>query len=159
MRRSQQAFSAPSKQTQSSNAKDELSSTASINASSTTLIPSSELLASKPRDSTLKREQNSCYDHDNGLSHTGLSSPAYRDWAEYNALEDGRAVGHIDEDRRVMLAVGICRTSCITSLAQRALEVRCRRICSPWRRTSLARPGSSKLRSLPPFPRRRRGRN
>src|SRR6202022_3927124 len=59
MRRSQQAFSAPSKQTQSSNAKDELSSTASINASSTTLIPSPELLASKPRDSTLKREQNS----------------------------------------------------------------------------------------------------
>src|SRR6202011_2603108 len=67
MRRSQQAFSAPSKQTQSSNAKDELSSTASINASSTTLIPSPELLASKPRDSTLKREQNSCYEHDNGL--------------------------------------------------------------------------------------------
>src|ERR1700676_3338045 len=67
MRRSQQDFSAPSKQTQSSNAKDELSSTASINASSTTLIPSSELLASKPRDSTLKREQNSCYEHDNGL--------------------------------------------------------------------------------------------
>src|SRR3981189_1276166 len=70
MRRSQQAFSAPSKQTQSSNAKDELSSTASINASSTTLIPSSELLASKPRDSTLKREQNSCYEHDNGPKHT-----------------------------------------------------------------------------------------
>src|SRR5260370_29217466 len=67
MRRSQQAFSAPSKQTQSSNAKDELSSTASINALSTTLIPSSELLASKPRDCTLKREQNSCYGHDNGL--------------------------------------------------------------------------------------------
>src|ERR1700730_11474749 len=68
MRRSQQAFSVPSKQTQSSNAKDELSSTASINASSTTLIPSSKLLASKPRDCTLKREQNSCYEHDNGLS-------------------------------------------------------------------------------------------
>src|SRR5882762_9426040 len=68
MRRSQQAFSVPSKQTQSSNAKDELSSTASINASSTTLIPSSKLLASKPRDSTLKREQNSCYEHDNGLT-------------------------------------------------------------------------------------------
>src|SRR3979490_2915137 len=68
MRRSQQAFSAPSKQTQSSNAKDELSSTASINASSTTLIPSSKRLASKPRDCTLKREQNSCYEHDNGLA-------------------------------------------------------------------------------------------
>src|SRR3977135_1840230 len=72
MRRSQQAFSAPSKQTQSSNAKDELSSTASINASSTTLIPSSELLASKPRDSTLKREQNSCYALDNGLAQLRL---------------------------------------------------------------------------------------
>src|SRR3984893_5209044 len=71
MRRSQQAFSVPSKQTQSSNAKDELSSTASINASSTTLIPSSKLLASKPRDCTLKREQNSCYEHDNGLKATG----------------------------------------------------------------------------------------
>src|SRR3977135_610021 len=68
MRRSQQAFSVPSKQTQSSNAKDELSSTASINASSTTLIPSSKLLASKPRDCTLKREQKSCYEHDNGLT-------------------------------------------------------------------------------------------
>src|ERR1700731_3775058 len=67
MRRSQQAFSAPSKQTQSSNAKEELSSTAYINASSTTLIPSSELLASKPRDSTVKREQNWCYEQDNGL--------------------------------------------------------------------------------------------
>src|SRR5580692_10988058 len=66
MRRSQQAFSAPSKQTQSSNAKDEPSSTGSINALSTTSISSSELLASKPRDCTLKREQNSCYKHDNG---------------------------------------------------------------------------------------------
>src|ERR1700704_1513730 len=76
MRRSQQAFSAPSKQTQSSNAKDELSSTASINALSTTLIPSSELLASKPRDYTLKQEQNSCYEHDkrsNGRE--GFGSP------------------------------------------------------------------------------------
>src|SRR4030081_3664420 len=72
MRRSQQAFSAPSKQTQSSNAKDELSSTASINASSTTLIPSSKLLASKPRDCTLKREQNSCYEHDNGPDPSGV---------------------------------------------------------------------------------------
>src|ERR1700730_8699069 len=74
MRRSQQAFSVPSKQTQSSNAKDELSSTASINASSTTLIPSSKLLASKPRDCTLKREQNSCYEHDNGLYSAGRQS-------------------------------------------------------------------------------------
>src|SRR3984893_211659 len=74
MRRSQQAFSAPSKQTQSSNAKDELSSTASINASSTTLIPSSELLASKPRDSTLKREQKSCYEHDSGLTKPPLDA-------------------------------------------------------------------------------------
>src|ERR1700724_865596 len=74
MRRSQQAFSVPSKQTQSSNAKDEPSSTASINASSTTLIPSSKLLASKPRDCTLKREQNSCYEHDNGLTAETISS-------------------------------------------------------------------------------------
>src|ERR1700730_17386798 len=74
MRRSQQPFSVPSKQTQSSNAKDDLSSTASINASSTTLIPSSKLLASKPRDCTLKREQNSCYEHDNGLTIASFSS-------------------------------------------------------------------------------------
>src|ERR1700730_12890848 len=73
MRRSQQAFSVPSKQTQSSNAKDELSSTASINASSTTLIPSSKLLASKPRDCTLKREQNSCYEHDKGLRYDPIN--------------------------------------------------------------------------------------
>jgi hypothetical protein len=63
----QQAFSAPSKQTQSSNAKDELGSTTFINTLSTTSIASSELLALKPRDCTLKREQNSCYEHDNGL--------------------------------------------------------------------------------------------
>src|ERR1700730_803553 len=73
MRRSQQAFSAPSKQTQSSNPKDALSSTASINALSTTLITSSELLASKPRDCTLKREQNSCYEHENRLNNTHSS--------------------------------------------------------------------------------------
>ena len=51
-------------------------STASINALSTTLIPSSELLASKPRDYTLKQEQNSCYEHDkrsNGRE--GFGSP------------------------------------------------------------------------------------
>src|SRR4030081_3689336 len=81
MRRSQQAFSVPSKQTQSSNAKDDLSSTASINASSTTLIPSSKLLASKPRDCTLKREQNSCYEHDNGLNkeiNAAFADPATR---------------------------------------------------------------------------------
>src|ERR1700726_4752689 len=82
MRRSQQAFSAPSKQTQSSNAKDELSSTASINASSTTLIPSSELLASKPRDCTLKREQNSCYKHDNGLIIVNLAYLTCRSWVD-----------------------------------------------------------------------------
>jgi hypothetical protein len=35
------------------------------------LIPSSKLLASKPRDCTLKREQNSCYEHDNGLKSYG----------------------------------------------------------------------------------------
>src|ERR1700730_5279618 len=99
MRRSQQAFSAPSKQTQSSNAKDELSSTASINASSTTLIPSSELLASKPRDSTLKREQNSCYEHDNGLSDLEYISEHYgtqskkRGKAQFSARQWPHATG------------------------------------------------------------------
>src|SRR5260370_33540430 len=68
MRLSRQAFSAPSKQMPSSNPKGDLSSIASISASSTISTPSSELLASKPRDSTLKREQNSCYEHDNGLN-------------------------------------------------------------------------------------------
>jgi hypothetical protein len=29
-------------------------------------------VASKPRDSTLKREQNSCYEHDNNLTATRL---------------------------------------------------------------------------------------
>src|SRR3984893_7729116 len=96
MRRSQQAFSAPSKQTQSSNAKDELSSTASINASSTTLIPSSELLASKPRDSTLKREQNSCYEHDNGLHNPHSSRKPLaalpRNWATQRRARQWRSV-------------------------------------------------------------------
>jgi hypothetical protein len=67
MRRSPQAFSPSSKQTQSSNAKDELGSTTFINTLSTTSIASSELLALKPRDCTFEREQNSCYEHDNGL--------------------------------------------------------------------------------------------
>ena len=33
------------------------------------------------------------------LRPTGLSSPAYRDWADYIILEDGRAVGRVYEDR------------------------------------------------------------
>ena len=32
------------------------------------------------------------------LRPTALSSPAYRDWADYIVLEDGRAVGRICED-------------------------------------------------------------
>ena len=44
MRRSRQAFSAPSKQTRGSSPKDELNLTASINASSTTSSPSFALL-------------------------------------------------------------------------------------------------------------------
>jgi hypothetical protein len=50
------------------------------------LIPSSELLASKPRDCTLKREQNSCYKHDNGLT------PACA-VADHNAIRARRRIG------------------------------------------------------------------
>src|SRR5216684_291394 len=67
MPHSRQAFSAPSKQMPGSNPKGDLNSTASISVSSTISIPSSEQSASKPRDSTLKREQNPRYRHDNGL--------------------------------------------------------------------------------------------
>src|SRR5229473_7632215 len=68
MPHSRQAFSAPSKQMPGSNPKGDLNSTASISVSSTISIPSSEQSASKPRDSTLKREQNPRYRHDNGLT-------------------------------------------------------------------------------------------
>src|ERR1700730_4480271 len=98
MRRSQQAFSVPSKQTQSSNAKDELTSTASINASSTTLIPSSKRLASKPRDCTLKREQNSCYEHDNGLN-----SPRRLDMSGGFPAQRGHCCVRVRALRRVSL--------------------------------------------------------
>jgi hypothetical protein len=33
------------------------------------------------------------------LRPTGLSSPAYRDWADYTVTENGRAIGRIYEDR------------------------------------------------------------
>ena len=36
------------------------------------------------------------------LRPTGLASPAYRDWADYIVLEDGRAVGRIYEDRHTL---------------------------------------------------------
>ena len=36
------------------------------------------------------------------LRPTGLASPAYRDWADYIVLEDGRAVGRIYEDRQTL---------------------------------------------------------
>jgi hypothetical protein len=36
------------------------------------------------------------------LRPTGLASPAYRDWADYIVLEDGRAVGSIYEDRHTL---------------------------------------------------------
>src|SRR5712671_5734185 len=78
MPHSRQAFSAPSKQMPGSNPKGDLNSTASISVSSTISIPSSEQSASKPRDSTLKREQNPRYRHDNGLSPCGLRSPLLR---------------------------------------------------------------------------------
>jgi hypothetical protein len=61
MPHSQHAFSAPSKQTLGSNPKGNLNSIASISALSTISIPSSGPSAPKPRDSTLKREQNPRY--------------------------------------------------------------------------------------------------
>src|ERR1700676_283137 len=67
MRRSRQAFSAPSKQTSDLNPKGDLNSIASISVSSTISTPWSEPSASKPRDLSLEREQNSRYRHDNGL--------------------------------------------------------------------------------------------
>src|ERR1700730_8343590 len=76
MRRSRQAFSAPSKQTPNSNSNGDLSSIACINASSMISTLSSELSASKPRDFTIKREQNSRYEHDNGLMAT-VCQPSY----------------------------------------------------------------------------------
>jgi hypothetical protein len=33
------------------------------------------------------------------LRHSGLSSPAYRDWLDYVIVEDGRGVGRLYEDR------------------------------------------------------------
>src|SRR5262249_42964518 len=69
MRHLRQAFSAPSKQMPGLNPRGDLNSIASISASSTISTPSSELSASKPRDSALKREQNPRYEHDNGLRH------------------------------------------------------------------------------------------
>jgi hypothetical protein len=33
------------------------------------------------------------------LRHSGLSSPAYRDWLDYVIVEDGRDVGRLYEDR------------------------------------------------------------
>src|SRR3984893_13841533 len=68
MRRSRQAFSAPSKQTSDLNPKGDLNSIASISVSSTISTPWSEPSASKPRDLSLEREQNSRYRHDNGLT-------------------------------------------------------------------------------------------
>src|SRR5438045_919026 len=68
MPHSRQAFSAPSKQMPGSNLKGDLNSITSTSASSTISIPSSEPSASKPRDPTLKREQNPRYSHDNGLT-------------------------------------------------------------------------------------------
>jgi hypothetical protein len=35
------------------------------------------------------------------LRPTGLSSPAYRDWADYIIIQNGRAVGRVYEDRHV----------------------------------------------------------
>src|SRR6202011_5058644 len=75
MRRSRQAFSAPSKQTSDLNPKGDLNSIASISVSSTISTPWSEPSASKPRDLSLEREQNSRYRHDNGLIAAGNAMP------------------------------------------------------------------------------------
>src|ERR1700730_4433468 len=96
MRRSRQAFSAPSKQMPSSNPKGDLSSIASISASSTISTPSSELLASKPRD-PLKREQNSCYEHDNGLTVLFAIAESSR-----RCVTGGRHANRNDSERRVV---------------------------------------------------------
>src|SRR6202022_4601617 len=67
--------SAPSKQTSDLNPKGDLNSIASISVSSTISTPWSEPSASKPRDLSLEREQNSRYRHDNGLmSHLGQTA-------------------------------------------------------------------------------------
>lgn len=55
-----------------SNPKGDLNSIAFISASSTISTPSSEPSASKPRDFTLKREQNSRYGLHNGLTLAAL---------------------------------------------------------------------------------------
>src|ERR1700674_2301802 len=117
MRRSQQAFSESSKQTQSSNAKDELSSTASINASSTTLIPSSKLLASKPRDCTLKREQNSCYEHDNGLKPRWIQkhfSPRWARGKRYQLIGRIKLFSHKDRSRTRFFTSSKARSSSLS---------------------------------------------
>jgi hypothetical protein len=54
-----------------SNPKGDLNSIAFISASSTISTPSSEPSGLKPRDFTIKREQNSRYEHDNGLDIDG----------------------------------------------------------------------------------------
>jgi hypothetical protein len=59
------------------------------------LIPSSKLLASKPRDCTLKREQNSCYEHDNGLKPANLYQGCVYAW---NAHREGKAIQSIKHD-------------------------------------------------------------
>src|SRR6202790_2588728 len=78
MRRSRQAFSAPSKQTSDLNPKGDLNSIASISVSSTISTPGSEPSASKPRDLSLEREQNSRYRHDNGLTDASSNGTPHR---------------------------------------------------------------------------------
>ena len=53
------------------------------------------------------------------LRPTGLASPAYRDWADYIVLEDGRAVGRIYEDRHTLPNLRGCPSRC-TSIPSRA---------------------------------------
>src|SRR6266403_5827147 len=75
MPRLQQGFSARSKPMPGSKPKGDHNSIASTSASSTISTRSSTPSASKPRDSTLKREQNPRYRHDNGLRTRSQWSP------------------------------------------------------------------------------------
>ena len=53
------------------------------------------------------------------LRHTGLSSPAYRDWEDYVIVEDGRDVGRLYEDRSSRNYPGVL-VSCLWACHLRA---------------------------------------
>ena len=63
------------------------------------------------------------------LRPTALSSPAYRDWADYIVREDSRAVGRIYEDRHTL--PGLSQLARVRPKRQRILSAR---QCIPKRR-------------------------